>query len=284
MNGIRVGAVVVGIAALAILAGVFGAFYTVDAGERAVVLRYGAVSSTEGAGLHFKLPFVDSVEKVSTRTFTITFPDEPFYSKDQQSATATLSVTVSAVPGAVERIYTDYRDVESAANQLITRRVKREFKEVMGMFNAQTAIQERERMGVEVSKAINVPNDLLLIQSVQVEDINFSNEYENAIEARMLAEVGIQTTTQNLEKERKLAEITVVQQQAIADSQFAIRKAEADGIKAIGEAQASAINAKGQALKNNPNLVELIKAERWQGVLPTHVLPNGTVPFLDVAK
>ena len=38
--------------------------YTVDANENAVVLRFGSYASTTGPGLHFKLPFIDSVEKV----------------------------------------------------------------------------------------------------------------------------------------------------------------------------------------------------------------------------
>jgi hypothetical protein len=28
--------------------------------------------------------------------------------------------------------------------------------------------------------------------------------------------------------------------------------------------------------------VELTKAERWNGVLPTTVLPNGALPFIDI--
>lgn len=270
--------------ALAALVTTLGTFYTVDAGERAVVLRAGSVVGIEGPGLHFKAPFLDSVVEVSTRTVTLPFPDEPFYSKDQQSATATVSVTFAANPAAVDKIYTEYGSLENVANRIILPRVKKEFKEVMGQFNAATAIQERERMGIEVSKAITVNSDVITIQSVQVENIDFSKKYEDAIEDRMMAEVGIATETQNLEKEKKLAEIKVTQQQAEADSKFAILKAEADGIKAKGEAEASAITAKGEALKNNPNLIELIKAEQWKGVLPTHVLPNGTVPFLDVAK
>ena len=38
--------------------------YTVDANENAVILRFGAYSDTKGPGLQFKLPFIDTVEKV----------------------------------------------------------------------------------------------------------------------------------------------------------------------------------------------------------------------------
>lgn len=281
----RIGVIGLAIIGFIALAGLFGSFYTVDAGEKAVVLRYGAVTGTADAGLHFKMPLADDVQFVSMRTDTLEFPDEGFYSKDQQAATATVSVTYAAKPSAAAAIYTNFGTVERAAQQLITRRVKKEFKEVMGTFTAKTSIENREQMGVEVAKAIIAnENPYILIQSVQVENVDFSNAYEDAIEQRMLAEVGIETETQNLEKEKKLAEIKVTQEQAIADGNLKHKEAEAAGIKAIGEAQAEAIRAKGKALAENPNLVELVKAEQWKGVLPTHVLPNGTVPFLDVAK
>jgi regulator of protease activity HflC (stomatin/prohibitin superfamily) len=271
-----------GIGALFVLSLFFGAYFSVDSGERAVVLRGGKIIAVQDAGWHLKMPWLDTPVPISTRTDTKQFPDEPFYSKDQQSAHALLSVTYSVNPNAVDKVYTQFGSVEAMADRLLLPRVKKEFKEVMGRFNAATAIQERERMGVEVSKAITVESDLMTIHSVQVENIDFSDKYEGAIEERMLAEVGIATTEQNLAKEKKLAEIVTTQQQAIADGNFAVAKAKADGIRAMGEAEAAALEAKAKALRDNPELINLTKAERWQGVLPTHMIPTGAVPFLDV--
>lgn len=47
-----------------------------------------------------------------------------------------------------------------------------------------------------------------------------------------------------------------------------------------GEAEAAAIDAKGRALKDNPQLVDLVQAERWDGVLPTTMVPGGSVPMV----
>lgn len=44
------------------------------------------------------------------------------------------------------------------------------------------------------------------------------------------------------------------------------------------------LRAKAEALASNLQLVELTKAERWDGVLPTTMLPNNTIPFLDAKK
>jgi hypothetical protein len=37
-----------------------------------------------------------------------------------------------------------------------------------------------------------------------------------------------------------------------------------------------------QALGTNPNLVTLVQAERWNGVLPTTMVPGSAVPFVSV--
>lgn len=274
-----------GLAFLVVGLAIFGAFYTIDAGEKGVVLRNGAVSGVADAGLHFKLPFVDDVYKISTRTFTIPYENEPFYSKDQQSATATVSITFAVVPGEVQRVYTQYGDLDTVAARILTPRVKKEFKEVMGQFNAAQAIQEREKLGIEVAKAIMDGNTgVIMIESVQVENIDFSNAYEEAIEQRMLAEVAIAKVRQDAEKAKATALITVTEAQAKADALLAEKTAEATGIQMKGEAEAAAINAKGKALKDNPGLTALIAVERWQGVLPTTMVPNGAVPFIDVGK
>ena len=117
---------------------------------------------------------------------------------------------------------------------------------------------------------------------MQIEDIDFSRAYEQSVEDRMKAEVEVQTQKQNLEKEKITAEIAVTKAQAIADSTLAQAKAEAEAVILKGEAEAKAITAKTKALQANSALVELTKAEKWDGKLPATVLPNSALPFIDV--
>jgi uncharacterized membrane protein YqiK len=94
----------------------------------------------------------------------------------------------------------------------------------------------------------------------------------------MLAEVEVQKVRQNAEREKVTAEITVIQAQAEADAQLA------RATRIRGEAEASAIKAKAEALKDNAGLIALVQAERWNGALPTTMIPDSTVPFMDVVK
>ena len=53
-------------------------------------------------------------------------------------------------------------------------------------------------------------------------------------------------------------------------------------INAIGALDIALHDLRGKALGNNPNLVTLVQAERWNGVLPTTMVPGSSVPFVSV--
>ena len=52
---------------LILLLTVMGSWYTVDQGERAVVLRLGAIVGEAGPGLHFKMPWINTIHKVTVQ-------------------------------------------------------------------------------------------------------------------------------------------------------------------------------------------------------------------------
>jgi regulator of protease activity HflC (stomatin/prohibitin superfamily) len=105
----------------------------------------------------------------------------------------------------------------------------------------------------------------------------------------MLAEVEVQKLQQNAEREKVQAQITVTQAnavraeaQAAADALRLNGEARATNIRITGEAEAAAIEARAKALGTNPKIVALVPAERWNGVLPTTMVPGSSVPFVSV--
>ncbi len=65
-KGFRLGLLVV--LAIVIAAALFNAFYNVSEQEQAIVTTFGKVTDIRGAGLYFKIPFVQKVNKVDTTT------------------------------------------------------------------------------------------------------------------------------------------------------------------------------------------------------------------------
>jgi regulator of protease activity HflC (stomatin/prohibitin superfamily) len=274
MSGRGIAGIVIAVLmGLILLTVVGGSFYTVDQGERGVILRNGKVVGTAEPGLGFKFPIVDSVKETNVQTQARVYNKVAVYSRDQQSAVLQVSVNYRLPADQVEKIYSEYGGQDGIVSRMLDRQVPEEVKNVFGRFNAVTAIQERERLGNEVQDSIQkaTGNPMLIVESVQIENIDFSDAYEQSIEQRMLAEVEVQKVQQNAQREKVQAEILVIQS-----------KAEADAKKLQGEAEAYAINARGKALRDNPGLVELVQAEKWDGKLPTTMVPGQTVPFINV--
>lgn len=262
----------------------FGSFFTVDQTERAVLTRNGAIVSIEAPGFHLKAPFIDSATKLYVTDKLIRYEKMEGYSHDQQASHYQISVNFRAKPDAVGDIYSRYGDIDNAVARVITPAVYKLSKVVIGNFTAQTSIQERGRLNSEIERAVKdaTENSPLQITNVNVEDIKFGADYEAGINKRMIAEVNVQTSQQNLANEKVLATIVTTQAQAAADAQRAQGQATNDIIKGRGEAEASAIEAKAKALGQNPNLVTLIQAEKWNGALPTTMVPGSAVPFVSV--
>jgi regulator of protease activity HflC (stomatin/prohibitin superfamily) len=293
MNRGIIAAAVIGVVAIG---AIFGSWYTVDQTERGVLLRNGAVIGTAQPGLGFKIPFIDSVEKISVRTFTYTWDKMNSYSFDQQPADLKISVTLRATPDKVADLYAKFGRLDTAVNQVVNPVVNQQVKIVFGRYTAVKAIQERGTLNSAIKEAISETlkyDPMIIIESVQLENIEFSANYLHSIEQRMLAEVEVQKLQQNAEREKVQAQITVTQANAKANAIRAEAQANADAtrlsgeakaanIRVTGEAEAAAIEARAKALGTNPNLVTLVQAERWNGVLPTTMVPGSAVPFVSV--
>lgn len=264
----------------------FGSFYTIDQGERGIKLRYGAVIAVSEPGFHLKWPFVDEVKLISVRTETMHYQNMSAYSRDQQPAKIIASVTYRVPDSEVEKLYNQYQTVDAFVNRVINRQVPTQIENVFGQFNAITAVQDRARLIKELTDSVkaSMKDDPIIIDSVQVENIIFSEAYEKSVESRMQAEVEVQTEKQKLDKEQINAQIVVARAKGVADSRLAEARAEAEATRIRGQAEADAIKARAAALAQNENLIELTKAERWDGKLPTTMLPNGAVPFLNMSK
>ena len=277
--------VLIGVALVALfgLSIALGSWYTIDQRERGVILRNGKLIGIAQPGLGFKLPFFDSVVKVSLETQRSRFDKVHSYSRDQQPANLIISVNFRATEDKVDDLYSQFGGLQGYADRVLFPRVNSESKIVFGQFNAVTAIQERGRLNAEVMAAVlKAAAGPVVIESVQIENLDFSAEYEKSIEQRMLAEVEVQRLRQNAEREKVQAEIVVTKATAEANAVRQRAQAEADAIRLRGEAEASAIRARGAALGDNPNLVNLVQAEKWDGKLPVTMLPGGAVPMLNL--
>lgn len=293
---------VAGVAALFfVVVAWFSTVFTIDQGERGIVTTNGALTAVVDPGMHFKLPFFQGVKVISNRQQVSRFDciDDPkltpcprdhafvleAYSRDQQPADLRVSVTWH-VPGdfdTVKDVFTNYGDLDALATRTIWRKVPQEVKTVFGQFDAVSVIQSRAEFNRRAFEAVAKATDgPLIIDSLQIENIDFSATYEQAVDQQMQQRVAVEKQRALLDQEKINAEIAVTRAKGAADSTKAQADAAAYSTRVQGEASAAAIQARAKALEGNPLLIEQTKAERWDGKLPTTMLPTTAVPFLEV--
>ena len=249
----------------------FSSWYIVDQGERAVVLRLGATVGEAGPGPHFKVPWIDTVRKVTVQNQNKQYRNLEAYSADQQPANLTVSVTY--VVSDASAIYEQYGDLEGAVMRLIDPRLTAGVKTIFGQYDAVRAIQERAALNNDFGAAVTsaIDDGPITIISVQIENIDFSEAYEQSVEQRMLAQVEIQRREQNLRTTEVEAQIARTRAEG-----------EAEAIRLRGEAEGAAIRARADALRANADLVQLQAVEKWDGKLPTTMVPSTALPFINL--
>ena len=276
---------------------VFDSYYTVDEGERAVVLTFGEISKVTDPGLHFKVPLIQSASFYSTRVQKTSFGDEEHgilsaYSNDQQIIESyRISITWAYNAAKIEDVYRYFGDESSASvfRNVVAPTVQQSTKAVLGQYTAQTIIQERAKLDAEIETRLReqLHQYPISIISIQFEDINFSATYEDVIEQYARTKMEVEKA------ENELKRIQVESQQQVAQAEArnkAIKlqaEAEAYQIRTKAEAEAEAIKLRGDALARNPRLVDLTIAEKWDGTVPSTVMQSSgqsIVPIMNLSK
>lgn len=261
---------------------VLNPFKTIDAGTVGVKLRFGQAVDTMAPGIHVVVPFMEQAIVYSTRTVKRTFDKVNSYSKDIQASDSKVSINYRVDPTKAIEVYSRYG--ETFAETIIDPVLLKRMKEIFGKYDAAEIVTQREKLGSEVENNVrqNMPPGII-IDGVQIENIDFSDAYEQAIEAAMQAQAEVKKTEQELLRQKVEAEKVIVNAEAAAKARVAQATAEAEAIRVKGEAEASAIKAKSDALRESPNLVQLTATEKWNGVLPTTMVPGSSVPFVNVS-
>lgn len=285
MNKLNIFLGVVVFGAFIFLMGLFGSFYTVDEGERAVIVRNGQIVGVSDPGLHFKMPFITAAHPITLRSEVVSYTGLEAYTTDQQVATIEAIHIGYRIPAdRVEEVYRDYKTPAAVVDRFVGRRVNAELEKIFGQFSAERSVRERVALSAAVSKALkDVPTYAPIeILSVEIASFSYPDSYSDRVNARMSAEVEVAKK----EQEVRQAEQDKLKAQHEADARAYEVKAQADAaahaIRVRGDAEAEAIRAKSEALTTNPALIELIKAEKWDGVLPTTMVPDATVPFMNM--
>ena len=263
---------------------VTSAFVIVESGHVGVVRTLGAVQPRPlPEGFHIKKPFLDKIEQIDIR-LTKANAKSQAASKDLQTVTTQVTVQYSLVGDVAPLTYQKIGDREVVSATLIEPAIQESVKAITAQYTAEQLVTKRAEVKLQIQQAINNfiditlkekgVNNSLRIANVAITDFDFSDEFNKAIELKVKAEQ--EALQAKNEKTRR-----VTQAEAAAAEKELAADATAYEIEAASKARADAIEREAKALKNNPELIQLRIAEKWDGKLPKFSGSEG-VPLINV--
>ncbi len=244
----------------------FSPWVKVGAGERGVVLNFGAVQENVlGEGLHFRIPIVQEVVLMDVKVQKAV-TDAASASSDLQDVTSSVALNYHIVPDRANVVYQTlgihFKD------RIIDPAIQEVMKAVSARYTAEELITKRAAVSEAMREnlAARLQDYNISVDAFSIVSFSFSQVFTEAIEAKQTAE------QLALKSRRDLERIKIEAEQKITAA-----KAEAESLRL-------------QRANISLDLIELRKVEanlkaieKWNGILP-QVTGGGAVPFIGVGE
>ena len=228
-----------------LLAVVSNSLYVVNERERAVLLKFGEVVSTDiEPGLHFKIPVVNDVRRFESRLITLDSSPQRYLTAEKKALIVDSFVKWRVADAG--KYYTATGGDEFSANSLLASRVDNGLRNKFGERTVYEVVSgERDALMAEITKELDeiALNELgIHVLDVRVKGIDLPPEVSNAVFTRMSTERE-REARDHRSRGRELAEGI----EADADRQKTVIEAnayrEAEQIRGEGDAVAAEIYA-----------------------------------------
>ncbi|MBR3383074.1 MAG: prohibitin family protein [Clostridia bacterium] len=280
----KVGKVIIAVGALVlVLVLALTCFTTVPTGYTGIVTTFGRVENyTFDAGFHVKSPF-QRVVKMDNRTQKAEEKLQAF-SSDIQQVDISIAVNYSIDQTTAEKLYKTVG--EEYYSKILYPRLLENTKAVFSKYTAEKLVAFRETLSSEISALVveDVQEYGITVSSIAVQDIDFTDAFTNAVEAKQVAQqnkLTAQTQQDQLTMEaQQEAERQVIRAQAEAEqakiaakADLEVTKIQADAAEYAGQKEAAKNKAIAESLTDE--LVRYYYIQQWDGKLPSTMLGEG---------
>jgi regulator of protease activity HflC (stomatin/prohibitin superfamily) len=144
--------------------------------------------------------------------------------------------------------------------------IQEAFKSAVARFSAADLLEKRALMAEDMRTHLSdkLSERFINLDALSLVNFSFSFDYEHAVESKLIAQQNALKAENDLQKAR-------------AEAAQEIAKAEADA--ASIKMQAEAIKEQG-----GKDYIQLKAIDKWDGSLPSQMVPGGSVPFLDISN
>ena len=283
----QIAALFVLLAALAL-----GSVTVVPTGYTGIITTFGRVEQrTLSAGAHLILPWQEVV-KMDNRTQKVQITTQAF-SSDIQQVDLQLSVNYCIDQETAQELYrtvgVGYYD------NVMYPRILENTKAVFSQYSAENLIAMRNALSDMI--AANTAEDMkpygITIVSIAIEDIDFTDAFTAAVEAKQVAAQNKLTAeteqAQKTMEEEALARRAIIAANAEAEKAVIAANAELEVVKIQAEA---ALYAGEKEAEMNKRISESLTADliryywikQWNGMLPSTVLGEGMSTIIDLTE
>lgn len=238
--------------------------YTVDPGERGVLVTLGEMSNDiKMPGPHFRIPFVQTYYVMNVQT-TKYENEETAASKDLQNTFTKVALNYTIDPAEVTKLFQNVGAQDVLTYKVIEPIMSNAVKAVTAHYNAEDLIAQRDTVRSQIEGQIHdaLKQYDIDVQSVNITNFRFSEAYANAIEAKQVAQQNALKATYELQKVQ-------------TEAQQRVANAEADAKATVLNAEAE---AKAMALKDKSvtdKILVLNAIDKWDGHYPGTLLMSG---------
>ena len=249
--------VVIGIVAVLLL---LQSVYIVQETERAILLRFGAVSRADvPPGLHLKLPIAEEAKKFDARVLTLDSSPETYYTLEKKPLIVDSFAKWRIVD--VENYYTASSGDENRANRVLQERVNEGLRNAMSRRDMHEVISgERDQLMQELTADLNrVMKEAVGVEviDVRVKRIDLPTEVSTSVYDRMNSEREIEARQYRAQgQELALGIRADAERQTVVIEAEAYR--EAEQIRGDGDAMSASIYA--DAFNKDPEFYEFTRS------------------------
>lgn len=275
---------------LAVALIVLSCIAVVPTGYTGILTTFGRVEDrTVSSGINLIAPW-QKIVKMDNRTQKVQIQTSAF-SSDIQQVDLIISVNYCIDQSTAQTLYKTVG--ESYYDNIMFPRIQENTKAVFSQYTAENLIAKRDELSDLVADTTS--KDLaaygITIVSISIEDIDFTDAFTNAVEAKQVAAQNKLTAeteqAQKTMEEQAAAERAVIAAQAEADKSIIAANADLEVVKVQAEA---ALYAGEKEAEMNKRISESLTAEllnyywikQWSGLLPTTVLGTESSYMLDL--
>ena len=246
----------------------FNMFKSIPTGYIGIKTRFGQVQNTMlNEGLNLKVPYIEKIILMDCRTQKVEYTMEASSKDLQKISNFTIAVNYNITKDTANMLY---KEVGINYNSIIVEpAIKEAVKSVTATYTAEELITKRNEVSAITTEAIfNKLHDKgISVTSVNIIDLSFSPEFDQAIEAKQIVEQQTQQAKYELEKAK------VENEKKIENA-----KTEAE----VMRQQNSQITVQTLKLKELEIQEKLI--EKWNGTLPSTMLNDNIGALFNLGK